>query len=293
MKKFHPCVALGLSVLCASATLAQNAAPTPAPNFIQIYREVVKPGKGPAHEKTEAAYVRDMKTYNASPNYTAMVTITGPTEAWFVSKYDSVGAFGKDIADTAKNTVLQAALDRDNAADGELLSDSRSIIARFRDDLSHRPGVSIPLTRFFSVSIVRIRPGHNADFEAARMIIKDAHDKAAPAFNYSVYQVVSGMPSGTFLIISYYRTLAEYDEAAVIHGKAYTDAIGEEGQHRLNDLNSSGTISVETMIFSVDPKMSYPDKATIAADPAFWNPKLAAAAAPATKKPVTAKPSGN
>jgi len=290
MKKFYPYLAVGLSFLCVTVASAQDA--TPAPKYIQIYREFVKPGKGPAHQKTEGAFARDMKSSNAMPNYTAMVSITGPNEAWFVSRYDSVGAWGKDTEDTAKNTALQASLDRDNTVDGELLTDSRSIIARFRDDLSHRPGVSVPLTRFFSISIVRIRPGHVPDFEAARKIIKDAHDKAAPTFNYSVYQVTSGMPAGTFLIISYYKTLADVDAAAVIHGKEYTDAIGDDGQRKLNELASSGTISSDPYIFAVDPKMSYPDKATIAADPAFWAPKSSAAPAPTTKKPGSAKPSG-
>jgi hypothetical protein len=262
MKKFYPYLAVGLSFLCVTVASAQDA--TPPPKYIQIYREFVKPGKGPAHQKTEAAFVRDMKSGNAMPNYT----------------------------DTAKNTGLQASLDRDNAADGELLTDSRSIIARFRDDLSHRPGVSIPMTRFFSITIVRIRPGHVPDFEAARKIIKDAHDKAAPTFNYSVYQVTSGMPAGTFLIISYYKTLADVDAAAVIHGKEYTDAIGDDGQRKLNELASSGTISSDPYIFAVDPKMSYPDKATIAADPAFWAPKSSAAPAPTTKKSGSTKPTG-
>jgi len=291
MKKFYASVAMGLSLLCVSVACAQE--PTPPPKYIQIYREIVKQGKGPAHEKTEAAYVRDMKAGNALPNYTAMVSITGPNEAWFISRYDSVGAWGKDTENTAKNSSLQANLDRDNAADGELLADGRSIIARFRDDLSHRPGINIPSVRFFSITIVRIRPGHNPDFEAARKIIKDAHDKAAPTFNYSVYQVTSGMPAGTFLIFSYYKTLADVDAAAVIHGKEYTDAIGDDGERKLSELASSGTISSDPYIFAVDPKMSYPDKATIATDPAFWAPKSSAAAAPATKKSGATKPSGN
>lgn len=291
MKKFCACLAAGLSLLCLPVASAQEA--TPPPNYIQIYREFVKPGKGPAHQKTEAAFVRDMKSGNAMPNYTALVAITGPNEAWFVARYDSVGAWGKDTENTAKNTALQASLDRDNTADGELLTDSRSIIARFRDDLSHRPGVNIPLTRFFSITIVRIRPGHVPDFEAARKIIKDAHDKAAPTFNYSVYQVTSGMPSGTYLIFSYYKTLADVDASAVIHGKEYMDAIGDDGRRKLNELASAGTISTDPYIFVVDPKMSYPTKETIAADPAFWAPKSSGAPAPATRKPGSTKPSGN
>ena len=172
----------------------------------------------------------------------------------------------------------RAALDKDLIADGELLSRSSSIVARYRADLSYRPGVNIPLTRYFNIAIVRIRPGHIADYEDSRKIIKAAHEKTALKFNYSVYQVISGMPAGTFLVMSYGKTLADFDAATEIHGKAYDDAIGDDGRKKLNENAAAGTISNESMIFAVDPRMSNPEKATIDTDPAFWAPKPTAPA---------------
>jgi hypothetical protein len=281
MRKFAPYIVVCLALLCASVAIAQDV-PTPPPAMIQIYREEVKPGKTAAHSKTEAAFVRDFKAAKASPNYIAMATITGPDEAWFIARYDSYAAYGKDMKDSYSNPVLRAATERDSAADGELLTASRGIVARYRADLSYRPGVSIPLTRYFTIAIVRIRPGHNADFENARKIIKAAHEKASLKYNYSVYQVSSGMPAGTFLIITPYKTLADLDAAAVIHGQAYQDAIGDDGRKKLTELASSGTIATDTMLFAVDPKMSYPNKETIDADPAFWAPKPVATATGST-----------
>jgi hypothetical protein len=272
MKKFIPYVASCLALLTVSVAVAQDVA-TPPPAMIQIYREEVKPGKVPAHAKTEAAFVRDFKAAKASPNYTALVSTTGPDEAWFIARYDNYAAWGKDLKDITGNSALAASLDRDTAADGELLSSSRSIVARYRADLSYRPGVSIPLTRFFSISIVRTRPGHAADFEDARKIIKAAHEKTSLKFNYSVWQVASGMPAGTFLVITYYKTMAEIDAAADIHGKAYQDAIGDDGRKKLAELAAAGTISADTLLMAVNAKMSYPNKETIDADPAFWAPK--------------------
>lgn len=291
MRKIVPYVSACLALLCASVAVAQDVA-TPPPAMIQIYREEVKPGKGPAHEKNEAAYVHMMKGAKASPNYTALVTVTGPAEAWFVTRYENYAAWGKDISAMDHNPTLSAESDRINSADGEFLTNSRSIVARYRADLSYRPGVSIPLTRFINISIVRIRPGHNTDFEDARKIIKAAHEKLALKFNYSVYQVQSGMPAGTFFIMYYGKSLADFDAAADIHGQAYQDAIGDDGRKKLGELASSGTIGSDTMIFSVDPRMSYPDKATIDADPAFWSPKPAAPAAPPAGKAAPAKTPG-
>jgi hypothetical protein len=275
MKKFVPYIAGCLALLTVSVAVAQDAA-TPPPAMIQIYREEVKPGKTSLHVKTEAAFLHDFKAAKLSPNYTAFTTITGPDEAWFVARYDNYASFGKDLSAQDKSAA-RSAMDKDLIADGELLTRSTSIVARYRADLSYRPGVNIPLTRYFNISIVRIRPGHIADYEDSRKIIKAAHEKTALKFNFSVYQVISGMPAGTFLVMSYGKTLADFDAATEIHGKAYDDAIGDDGRKKLNENAAAGTISNEAMIFVVDPRMSNPDKATIDADPAFWAPKAAAA----------------
>ncbi len=284
MKKFVPYFAGCLALLTVSVAVAQDTS-TPPPAMIQIYREEVKPGKTSLHVKTEAAFLRDFKTAKLGPNYTALASITGPDEAWFVARYDNYASFGKDLTAQDKSSG-RAAMDKDLIADGELLSRSSSIVARYRADLSYRPGVSIPLTRYLNISISRVRLGHITEYEEARKIIKAAHEKASLKYNYSVYQVTSGMPVGTFLLMSYGKTLADFDAAAEIHGKAYDDAVGDDGRKKLNELAASGSISIEGMIFAVDPRMSNPDKATIDADPAFWAPKPAAT----TMKPAAAAP---
>jgi len=276
MKKFVPCIGGCLALLTVSVAVAQDT-PTAPPAMIQIYREEVKPGKTSLHVKTEAAFLRDFKAAKLSPNYTALATVTGPDEAWFITRYDSYASLGKDLTAQDKSSA-RSALDKDLIADGELLSRTSSIVARYRADLSYRPGVNIPLTRFFNISIVRVRPGHITDYEEARKIVKAAHEKASLKYNYSVYQVTSGMPAGTFLLMSYGKTLADFDAATEIHGKAYDDAIGDDGRKKLSELASAGIIGSDGMIFAVDPKMSNPDKATIDADPAFWMPKPAATA---------------
>ena len=58
----------------------------------------------------------------------------------------------------------------------------------------------------------------------------------------------------------------------------------------MRELANSGTLSSENMVFAVNPKMSYPSKETIAADPAFWNPKPAMKAAAAAKKAADKTP---
>jgi hypothetical protein len=280
-------------VLCVSLVgvpmlSAQESGSTPPPNFIQIVREEVKPGKGAAHAKWETGYPRAFEKGKYSNNYTALVTRFGPNEAWYISRLDSFAQKARTDQEISGNATMQAELDQLDSRDGDFLTGIRTIIARYRADLSHRPGVNIPLMRCFAITIVRIRPGHNAEFEESRKIIKAAHEKAGVKDNHSVYQVISGFPAGTFLILTPYRTLADADNTPELHGKEFQDAIGTDGEKKLQEMSASDTISAETYFFEVDPKMSYPSKETIAADPAFWAPKPALAAA--TKKPAEKAP---
>lgn len=291
MKRIFILVAMFIfAVFVPLAASAQEAAPTPPAKYIQIIREEVKPARTAAHAKNEARYASLFAKTNAISNYTALVTVAGPTEAWFVARYDSFAAWEKDITTQETNPTLQAELSQLDSSDSDLLSRSSSIFARYREDLSYRPGVSIPQMHCRSITIVRVRPGHITDFEEARKIVKAAHEKAGLKDNHSVFQVLSGYPAGTFLIITPYKTIADLENAAEIHGKAYEDAIGEDGQKKLRELASSGTIGADTLFFEVNPKMSFPSKETVAADRDFWAPKSAMAkAAPAAKNVVPVK----
>ncbi len=280
-------VAACLLLSAGSLALAQEQAPSGPPKVLQIFREEVKPGKGAAHEKVEAGWPRAFANAKSPTHYFAMVSVTGPSEAWFVTGFDSLAAWEKDRLDTEKNTALTAELDQLGEKDGELLSGVRSIVATYREDLSYRPtGVNIGQMRYFYVTTFRIRPGHQKDYIDANKIVRDAHEKANVPEHWAVFQVTSGMPSGTYLSFQPLKSLAEVDAFPQTHGKAYQDAIGEEGRQKLRELASAGTLSSETTIFAFSPKMSYVSKETAAADPEFWTPKPAVEAAAVAKKKV-------
>lgn len=252
-------------------TQAQDS--TPAPNILQIYREEVKPGHGPAHAKTEAGWPRAFAKAKSTTYYTAMTSLTGPTEAWFITGFESLEAWEKNTQAERENAALQTELDRLSTEDGGHLNMGRSIVARYRPELSHRPGVNIAKMRYLSITIVRVRPGRNEDFTAARAILKAAHEKAGVKDNHSVFQVMSGMPNGTFLVITPMKSLAEVDAFPQIHNEAYRNAIGDDGRKKLSELATSGTLNSETIYFAFTPGMSYVSPEWIAADPGFWKPK--------------------
>ncbi len=285
---FRTCLTIGVLLALAYPMCAQ-AQNTPAPNYIQIFREEVKVGHTAGHAKTEAGWPRAFAKANWPTNYMALTSVTGPNEAWYLTAWDSLAAWEKDTAAIAANSALQTETDRLSAEDAQHLNNGRSIVARYRADLSHRPGVNIATQRYFSITIVRVRPGRNEDFETARKINVAAHVKTGVNDNHSVYQVLTGMPAGTFLIITPMKSLAEVDAAPQLHGQAYRDAIGDDGRKKLSELASSSTISAETNYFAFSPGMSYPSQAFIDADPAFWKPKPVKVAATSKAAPLTAK----
>ncbi len=287
-------LAVTACLLLSAASVAQQQAPPGPPKVLQIFREDVKPGKEAAHAKVEAGWPRAFASAKSPTHYLAMVAITGPSEAWFVTGFDSLAAWEKDRQNNDKNAALTAQLDPLAEKDGELLTGVRSIIAVYREELSYRStGINIGLMRYFYVTTFRVRPGHDSGFVEANKIIQAAHEKADVPEHWAVYQVISGMPAGTYVVFQPLKSLAEVDAFPQTHGKAYRDATGDDGRKKLSELASAGSLSTETNIFAFSPKMSYPSNETVAADPGFWNPKTVVKAAPYTKKKdakPTAKP---
>ena len=280
-------VSLAVCLFLSGAALvsAQEQARTGPPKVLRIFREEVKPGKGSAHEKVEAAWAQAFRKAKYPAHYLAVTSVSGPSEAWFLEGHDSLASAEQADQFVDKNAALKAEVDQISQQESGIIAGGRSIVAVYREDLSYRPtGVNLGQMRYFYVTTARIRLGHENDFVEANKIVRAAHEKADVPEHWAVFQVTLGMPAGTYLILQPLKTLAEVDAFAQTHGKAYQDATGEEGQKKLRELASAGYLSWETNVFAFNPKMSYVSKETASADPNFWTPKPAAKAAPAAKK---------
>src|SRR5438128_1252625 len=114
--------------------------------------------------------------------------------------------------------------------------------------------------------ILRVRPGHAADFAEMRRLLNAAFDKTSSKQRRVVYSVTSGAPAGTYLIISAMESLKAMDPVPGTMSMA--DAFGS-AQERYQKLQAEIVISAENTMFSIDPKMSNPSKEFITADPDF------------------------
>jgi hypothetical protein len=263
----RPVIPALLFTSLAVSALAQQAAVPPPPDILQIYTDPVKPGKLAEYNKIENEAAHACSRANTWP-YLAMQAITGPQEVWFVSGFDSYAAMEKSAEPFVRNASLAADLGRLMEAKTNLVSDPHTIFLRYRDDLSRNGGLVRPQTRFYSVTMAKIHPGHEHEYEESQRLIRGVRERAGAVDNRAVYQVLSGIPDNTYITFSPHRSFR--DVATSLDGLLDYDDLDENVRHRLRELLSASVSTTETYIFSVSPAMSNPAGEWIADDPDFW-----------------------
>ncbi|HVP51094.1 MAG TPA: hypothetical protein VMT05_03235 [Terriglobales bacterium] len=278
---------LGLSIVLGGVSLCAAQEKSGPPKVLTIFREFVKPGKaGMVHEKAESAFVQAFTKASWPTHYLAVTSLSGKPRALFLIGYDSFAAWEKDNQATEKNATLSAALDRAGMADGELLSGVDGGTFVYREDQSLRAGtVHIAHMRYFEISAFHVKPGHEKDWDEAVKLVTAAYEKI-PDVRWATFEAVYGAPSGTFIIFTPMKSLAEVD-TELMQNKQFEAAMGEEGMKKLRELSAKAIESSESNLFQFAPKMSYVEDDWVKKDPDYWRPK---AAKPAGEKKAEKKP---
>ena len=288
-------VLIAAAVVAPAPAVAQqvnaDSASAGPPPVLQIFREEVKPGKGPLHEKSEASWAAAYKKANLKYYYVGTTAMSGPGEAWFFSAYASMEDAEKATAALAANKSAQAEVDRVNISDGDLLSSARSMYAFYNSDLSYRPNFNLGEYKYFLVDTYRVKLGHMEKFATFRKTLNAAHEKANLDEHMLVYNVGLGAPTGTVLVFQPTKSLKEWDEGGKTHGKgsAYYEAVGDEGRKMYADLFQNDLQFTQRDILAINPAMSVVSEKVIAANPDFWRSKSAMAKAPAKAAKPAAK----
>jgi len=124
------------------------------------------------------------------------------------------------------------------------------------------------------VTVLRIKYGHDADLVQAAKLLIEGDEKSGSDQPTLTYQVISGAPSGTYLLFAPMDSLARMD-AAPARMAAARQAMGDRNRQHFDSLAPEVVQSAENLLFAFSPKMSYVSKEFAAADPEFWNPKPA------------------
>lgn len=271
------CGAQGL----AAAQAQSQGLPTSQPALLTIIREQVKVGRGAEHARIESGWPALYGRANSPDYYLAMTSMTGTPEAWYIIPSASHTTYAQTMG---RDVALQADLDRLSRADAEVLEGTRTVQAMARPDLSMGAYPDLSKQRFWEISIIRVRPGHEQEFDAAAKAYGAAAQRSAPNAQYRIYQVIAGMPTPTYIIFSSVPNYGAFDEMLADGMKTMQGANATE-MAALDKFSKDATMSWETNRFRLDPKQSYVSREVRASDAAFWGPMPVATrpAAPAPK----------
>ena len=249
--------------------------PTSQPALLTIVREEVKLGRDADHAKVEAGWPAAYEKAKSPDYYLALTSMTGTPEAWYVAPYASHAALGDSFKREDADPVLTAELARLRRADADMISSVRTLHARARTDLSYGAYPDMAKQRFFEVTWFRVRPGHEAQFDAAAKAYGSSAKRAGVPVAFRVYEIVAGAAGPTYLIFGSFVSLGELD-AAMTNGEKIVSGANQQEGTALQKLMLEGVINVETQRFRLDPIQSYVPKATRDQDAAFWMRKPAA-----------------
>jgi hypothetical protein len=255
----------------AAAVRAQEEGTAPPPKVLLVIREMVKFGKGPAHTRNEEAYVRAITESKSPARYLAATTMSGPDEALFFVGFDSYAEWGQTNKFESQPKV-RAALGAVMEKDGDYVSDGRQAVATFNEKWSWKPNMNITEMRYFELETIRMRPGHDKEWEELIALYQGAATKMNLDEHDIFYDVHYGAPDGTVLIFTPRKSLGDLDTAMGM-GKAFQDALGEKGREQWAKLVEETVAADSTELLEFSPEMSYPPEAWVKADPSYWKPK--------------------
>lgn len=193
-----------------------------------------------------------------------MTTLTGSAETWLVEGQDSFSAI--EQLDRARPQLGTRNLQGENG-----IGQPETWIAAYRQDLSYRPREAVqnlPKARYFQISLYRIQPGSEQDFVefvTARKATRDSINVDRPDL---AYQVISGAPAGTYLVLLPLARLASLDDAlAVVPPYAHPAA------REARKIVSEGEISRQNLLLRTEPDLSHVPDDFAGADRTFWKPQ--------------------
>jgi hypothetical protein len=276
--KFSP-IMLGLSLAIAGslpATAQDASANAPASKYLQVTVEYTKPGKGGlAHDKTEGAFVQAMRKAKFPFNYMAFNAISGRARTIYLTRFNSF----EEVQNANKmfdEPAVASEFERINVADGELLSEARTLIFSTDAELSYHSKAPGPKARFLEADIFQVRPGHGKEFADLIKLYMELFDKVGSSQHWGAYRLEYGESVGEVVLLTASNSEAEIDQRFSEDPKIKS-AVSEDDMKKIRDLRAAAIENERVELYSVNPTQSYVAEDWINADPGFWRPKAAAA----------------
>lgn len=280
MKKSLPVLAVFTLIAAFTQVFAQNPPKQAPPNVLYVVREDIKPGMMGTHNIHSANYVNIFRTLNTTNHRIALVPIAGSeNEVIYITASDSFKELEDILTSTDKrmgavsgNTKTE--LDRLDKEASVLHAGMRDMFTVYRPELSFNAGIDIRTMRYFLITTVRVRPGHDAQYnEYLQKILNVARQKAkVDNLHIAAFQVISGSAAGTYMFFRPMKSLTEFDEQVATKVRT---AMGDDMRKDADKAVSDAVLSNESSTYAFAPNMSYVDKDFAAGDPTFWNTRPA------------------
>lgn len=252
---------LVLPLLAVCAALGQGL--TDPPPILEI---VQKPGYA-------AAAIKPYADAQAAVNVIGMSAMTGLPETWFMEMHLNYASLEElDKALTSVGAPRPA-----TAVDGgqdDILAPARTLIAIYQPQWSYRPDQAIrqfAQAHYMHVTIFRLRNASEATFEKMMALRRGTLESTNVDRPDIAYQVMSGVPAGTYIFLSPVVTLRTLDDG-VPNTPAYAQALANERAKTMAGTAASD-VSREHLLFRVEPRLSYVSDDFAAANPELWRGK--------------------
>ena len=200
----------------------------------------------------------------APVNVLGMSAIAGPGENWLIEMHDSFASL-EAVDHALANSLLQT---KDAASFPDLLAQSQTLIASYQPSLSYRANEGMqmfPKIRYLDFAIVRIRLGAEADLAKLLKLRSFSLDGINLDRPEVVYEVISGAPAGTYVVLAPMTSLSALD-----NGRADTPAYAEGAAEAAKKLAADTELAREHVWFRIEPQMSRVSDEFASQDPNFW-----------------------
>jgi hypothetical protein len=203
-------------------------------------------------------------TASAAIEVLGMSSVTGLPETWLIEQHPNFSSI--ENLDKAMGGGTVAGVPHQISAAGgtadEVLGPGRVLVAFYRDGWGYHSEDAIrmlPHARYFNITIYRLRPDGDADMHNLLM----AHHAELDSMNLNqpdlVYHVISGGSSGVYLVL-----------APMVSLKSMDDRVNKLPLEVESKIPSVSEFARETLLFKIDPAISYVSEEFAAQDRAFW-----------------------
>jgi len=260
------------------AGAAEDMAGRP-PKVLLVEWKSLRPGSSAAHDKVAAGYAALAGRTKSKGHWIGLNPVAGDENlALFMGGFPSFAAAEEarkaDDATIAASSSLRAEMEKLEKAGAAVHTAQKAVWTTYQEELSFRPPgpADIGKARFMDVVVTRVRPGRIPDYVEFLKAVNQGREKAKLDVRFAVFQVASGAPTGTFIILRPMPSMGELDDDGM---KPLVTALGDEAWKKLRMAYAEIVEENARTLFAINPKISYPYPAIVGADPSFWKAKEA------------------